>query len=415
VKEAVRAIGWVLVLALMRADAAAQPRPDGYVSVTLAGLPGVAPEAVELRARIFAEQKVRPREWLTLQGAGFVEGLVRGRSGLHRDAIVRPLELYAEFANERADVRVGYSRIVWGRLDEIQPTDVVNPLDLARYFFEGRAEARIAVPLARGRVFFGERATLEGVLVPLARRDRFDRLDEESSPFNLLSERVVCLAIGVCPPLVVPLEDPPATWKNVQGGGRLSATAGRVDLSVVAYRKTETRYQLPPGGGQPPGAGGQLPAGIVAEPGFSRVTMVGGDVETARGAWAFRAEGAAFLGDSDRFQAGAGFDRRAGDFHLSGTLIVTRDEPLFGGAARTTTSVVAGAERTFARERYRTRGFAVYNLDDRAAFLRNITSAELATNLVLELSGGWFIGDGTDIIGLFADRDFLYARLRLHF
>ena len=44
----------------------------------------------------------------------------------------------------------GFTRVVWGRLDEIQPTDVINPLDVSRFFFEGRAEARLPVALVRG-------------------------------------------------------------------------------------------------------------------------------------------------------------------------------------------------------------------------------------------------------------------------
>ena len=82
------------------------------------------------------------------------------------DLIARPQELYVEFVSERADFRLGYSRIVWGRLDELQPTDVVNPLDLAKFFFEGRAEARIPVAMARARFFLPASTTLEAVVVP---------------------------------------------------------------------------------------------------------------------------------------------------------------------------------------------------------------------------------------------------------
>jgi hypothetical protein len=36
-------------------------------------------------------------------------------------------------------------------------------------------------------------------------------------------------------------------------------------------------------------------------------------------------------------------------------------------------------------------------------------------NVAVEGSIGWFFGDSTDAIGRFADRDFLYARLKLYF
>ena len=103
------------------------------------------------------------------------------------DLIARPQELYVELVSEHADLRLGYSRVVWGRLDELQPTDVVNPLDLAKFFFEGRAEARMPVAMARARFFLAASTTLEALVVPQFRPGRFDQLDEPTSAFNLLA------------------------------------------------------------------------------------------------------------------------------------------------------------------------------------------------------------------------------------
>jgi hypothetical protein len=116
---------------------------------------------------------------------------------------------------------------------------------------------------------------------------------------------------------------------------------------------------------------------------------------------------------------------------VSGTVLVHHEGALSCSAhdvcavtgptkAYSSTSVVVAADRSFARERYRTQTFAVYNATERATFLRNTTSVELRTNVVLEGSVGWFFGSGTsrarrDVIGRFSDRDFLHARLRVHF
>ena len=68
----------------------------------------------------------------------------------------------------RFDLRAGAARLVWGRLDEFQPTDVVNPIDLSRFLMEGRSEARLPVGLVRGRaVFLPHSTTLEAVVVPV--------------------------------------------------------------------------------------------------------------------------------------------------------------------------------------------------------------------------------------------------------
>lgn len=372
-----------------------QPLPGGYITVTLDALPNAPVAATELRARLFAEKTVRPSDLMTIHVAGYVDGLVADRSGGTRDAIARPQEAYIELAGARADLRLGYSRTVWGRLDEVQPSDVVNPLDLARFFFEGRAEARLPVALARGRLFFGERATIEAVLVPDFRRGRFDQLDEESSPFNL--ERGLLPMGG----------EPATTFGNMQGGGRVSLTTGRVDWSASVYRgfRSFAEYELLPL--DPLAPTPRLPARRT----FPRYTMVAGDFETATGEWVWRGEAAVFSEGGPRsFDAGFGFDRRAGRYHISGSILLRRER-----GTPFTSSLVAAADRTFSRERYRTRAFAVYNIDDRAAFLRNITTMELHENVSLEGSIGWFFGEGDDIIARFADRDFLYARLRVHF
>ena len=137
---------------------AAQAPVTGYVSMLLdvVGRPatggGGRDADVEWRPRAFLEYRRDVGDHVRLRLSGYVEGLVADRHQAESpttDLIARPQELYVEFVSERADLRLGYSRIVWGRLDELQPTDVVNPLDLAKFFFEGRAEARIPVAMAR--------------------------------------------------------------------------------------------------------------------------------------------------------------------------------------------------------------------------------------------------------------------------
>ena len=72
-------------------------------------------------------------------------------------------EAWIEVAGSKGDLRAGYGRIVWGRLDEIQPSDVINPLDTARFLFDGRGAARLPVAFLRGRVFASHDFVIEGV------------------------------------------------------------------------------------------------------------------------------------------------------------------------------------------------------------------------------------------------------------
>jgi hypothetical protein len=346
------------------------------------------------------------------------------------------LEAWAEFRGSHSDLRAGFGRIAWGRLDEVQPTDVVNPIDVSRFLLEGRSEARIAVPLVRARVFNADRFTLEGVLVPAFRHGRFDRLDEASSPFNLLADTspVDATPPGFCGP-VFPCADhwsfERRTVEGVQGGARAGITTGRVDWSVSGWR-------------------GFLPFALVAgaDPRSGavnlehrRFTMLGGDVETVVGQWAIRGEAAFFperptqgeppvgIFESNALEAGVGVDRRAGDFTLSGTVLLRRDHvkyrvPRFPGPResyrdliepRTNVSVVGGFSRTFNRDRIETRVFSLVNPGDRAAFVRGVLSWKPADDVTIESSIGWFAGEGDDVITQFGDRDFGYVRLKYYF
>jgi len=292
---------------------AAQAPVTGYVSMLLdvVGRPatdvGGRDADIEWRPRAFLEYRRDAGDHVRLRLSGYVEGLVADRHQVESpttDLIARPQELYVEFVSERADLRLGYSRIVWGRLDELQPTDVVNPLDLAKFFFEGRAEARIPVAMARARLFLAASTTLEAVVVPQFRPGRFDQLDEPTSAFNLLA--------GILPPGTKRGPGPRTSWTNLQGGARLQTTTGRVDWSVSGYRGFETFGVL------------QLtPDAAALEEAFPRFTMVGGDFETVHGEWGIRGEVAAFVDDSFQttevpvaldgrsIEGGIGADRKA--------------------------------------------------------------------------------------------------------
>ena len=116
-------------------------------------------------------------------------------------------------------------------------------------------------------------------------------------------------------------------------------------------------------------------------------------------------------------EAGIGVDRKAGNYRVSGTLIFTEQPD------RNDITLVTLIDRSFARETRSLRAFAVYNPRAGSAFARVIASLSLRDNVSLEGSGGWFTGGGlpraqsrvVDILARFADRDFLYARLKVFF
>jgi hypothetical protein len=384
----------VLLVLLAAPAARAQQDIDGYVSTLVSVMPDVDASAgrqqvTELRARVFVEGLWNPNATWHLRAGLFAEGLAAdrqplGASGTANDAVLEPADAYVELRRPAFDVRAGMSRIVWGRLDEFQPTDVVNPVDLSRFILEGRSEARLPVALVRGRIHLPRDSMLEAIVVPVFRRGPFDRLEEETSPFRL------------SPPGAIDRGEPAAAWRNLQGGARLTSTIGRVDWGVSAWRGFE-----------------HFPSSLGL---FPRFTMVGADFETVSGPWGLRGELAWFDSATPRsFEGGIGADRRAGNYRVALNAVVSHGDD-------TDVTLVGWAERSFARETRSVRLLGVYDPSDQTTFVRGIGSWSVRDNVSLELSAGWLTSDeaglprsGTDVLALLSRRDFLYARVKLHF
>ena len=410
---------------------------DGHVSIGVDHLPNLD-DTSELRARLFVERAWTSGSW-RLRGAMRAEGLAADRDRTRRDGHLQVREATVAWSGRAFDVRAGIGTIVWGRLDEVQPTDVINPLDASKYLLDGRAEARLPVTHVRARWFAGEKAAVEAVWVPFFRRGRYDVLDEASSPFNLTNDATRCTPGPACPPVAsFQRVEPSRTLGGSQGGARLSATSGRVDWAIAVYSGYPGFGRLAvipvgvlvPAGTPPPPL---PPTTVLVRERFPRFTMIGGDAETVRGDWSIRGEAALTTGDTvvtgasplgvagRSIRAGVGADRKAGAFSLSGTVLIEHrdadaDQALgIAGDADTNVSLVVGSERGFARDTRKVRVFGAWNVADASAFARTIGSWSLRDNLSLEGSVGWFFGRGDDTISRFADRDFVTVSLKTYF
>ncbi len=157
-------------------------------------LPNV--DATELRVRLDGTVDVEVNDAWVIKAGSWIDTLAGSRRDESAaDLVYQPGEIYARYRHERFDVTAGFQRVVWGTLDEIQPTDVVNPIDVSRFLIDGRSEARLPVLALRGRLFLPRDTTVDAVYLPFFRRGRYDLLDEETSPFNV---RADSCRDGVC-------------------------------------------------------------------------------------------------------------------------------------------------------------------------------------------------------------------------
>ena len=397
---------------------------SGAVSVLADTFPNRA-RTPELRSRALVRTTIDAGARVRFTLAGLAEGLVAGGEGSGRDGIAEADDVSMDLTAARFDLRAGFTRAIWGRLDEIQPTDVINPLDLSHFFFEGREAARLPVALVRGRWHFSESKVLEVVFVPRFRPGRFDRLDEATSPFS---------PTGDTGSTTVVRRPSGAMWRASQGGGRFTSSTRRVDWTVGAYRGFRPLPVYRISGGAGPDAPGVLIEG--SYPGF---TMVSGDFETAFQRWAIRGEAVVSRDDavpSSRglalsrgriVQAGLGADRSLAGYRVLGEILykwVALDpgaipaDPLSADPAafdRHAVSAVLVAERRFARETRVLRAFGIYDATARNGVVRGVASIQLARRLWAETAVGWFLGRRSGALGPFIDSDFLYVRLTSRF
>lgn len=363
----------------------------------------------EARTRLLARYDTTiDKRWFVVASA-CADG-VTGSDDRGTQGIVRPLENYLERRGARFEIRLGMSNVAWGVLDELSPQDVVNPIDVSRFVLEGRSEARLPVPLARVRVFLPASLTLEGLLVPYARRGAFDQLDETRSPF-------APEGLGG-----LPRSDSRLTADAVEGGLRLRGTGSGIDWGVSMYRDIVDfdRYEL-----SATGPVARRPARW----------MGGGDIETARGDWVFRGDAAVFIDDplqafvenplqGERipaivpkvsFQGGIGADRRVGEttFFINALYSHLPEDPRID--AEDEMSLIGGLTRDFSQGTRTLKLFSLWNASSGSGFSRAIWDEELVENLRLEVSGGLFLGQGGQVFRLVEDADFVTARIRFYF
>jgi hypothetical protein len=419
-----------MLLLLASPQGAPEPPIDVRASASVVADAVVKQDANELRPQLAALVTMAPSTWFTARADATVEALVSGRETDITALELRVRDVWAEARGRWGDIRGGWARLNWGRLDELSPADVVNPLDAAKFVFEGRSEARLAVPLVRARFLPSDRLTIEGVYSPRLVRGTYDLLDEETSPFNLTRDIVLPAGIDVLAgrehvEQTGPGQFEPLDYGVASGGARVLGTIGRVDVGLSTYRGVD---------GFGPVLFQPLSASIV--PGVEvvgqlvelhpRFVMYAADFETVSGPWAWRGEAAYF---SERtfaattfpgtvpgtsFASGLGFDRRAGPLRVFGTFLMQRESaPLDGSAVRTDYTLVGSVDRTFNRDRMTVRAFVATNPADQSGFVRGIFLWKARDRVALEVSGGAFLGTSDDLIGRFEGRDFVAGKLRV--
>ena len=140
----------------------------------------------EWRNRLFLEKREDVEDRLTFYLSGRIDTLLSNREEENNDIIARVDDAYCNLYLEKGEVTIGYSKVFWGKLDQLSPVDIVNPLDISQLFLETeRKEAKLAVPIFMVSHYSGEQNRLDIMVLPFFKKGTYDELSERTSPFNI--------------------------------------------------------------------------------------------------------------------------------------------------------------------------------------------------------------------------------------
>lgn len=188
-------------------------------------------------------------------------------------------DAYLELSLEHSQFRLGKQQIVWGALDGLKVTDVLNPQRFREFILEPFDKSRIATFSAYGDITVGETRVELAWLPDETTHD----LAEEGDWFAFRAQR---FALGVPPeqqtPGVIQVGNP--NPELARGAVRITRSFGGTSASVIAahtldYEPTAQIVQLADGP-------------QIVQRNYHSLSLYGLTLESAIGPFAFRAEAA---------------------------------------------------------------------------------------------------------------------------
>lgn len=142
-------------------------------------------------------------------------------------------EAYGGWYTPYFSLEVGKKIFAWGKADEFNPTDLINPEDYRWFITFDKPQRKIGVPMAAATVSY-DAWSLQGVAIPVFTPALLPDPASDWLPWQLALQYDIAAAM----PDLVTLQrgnTPEPKAENVQGAARLSGSIGRFDLEAVAF------------------------------------------------------------------------------------------------------------------------------------------------------------------------------------
>jgi len=216
-----------------------------------------------------------------------------------KDIFLSLNEAYLDVVFRSVEFRIGKQKVSWGRLDDIQPTDNLNPEDLTEFYFRPELERKIGIPAMSVTGYLGL-WTAELVWNPFYTAYRLaNENDRWFAPLLSVADRVETPLGAVAVRTRYPdVDGPPHTFASSDVALRVVRPIGSAQVSASVFHgwdKTATfgargtATLVPTGDPTTPVA---TSADLSLYPTLHRITVIGADLAVPVSVVALRAEAA---------------------------------------------------------------------------------------------------------------------------
>jgi hypothetical protein len=437
------------------------------------------------RLDLYAEQRVTRRISWRLALTGRVGGPPEHTSGAGVFGLDRTFqnfspsleygEAYFDYSGDDFDLRAGMQKFFWGRLDSIQPNDLLSPREAEDPFLTDAADAKIAVPAISGSYYppvadgiedwlSEPRITL--VWEPIAVPWRFPLLTERWYPPAGVADPL--LEVPAQPGLPCPCQisvtqetsnspAPARRFDNGNVGLQLSGRSASVDWSVIFFDGYDPapafvvpiRLELEPD----PVLGAIGTASTQLRPAYERFQAIGADFAFAADAFTVRGEAnwrfrrpypmdltdvadrviadpakvqALLQGDTvvepsfvkrDSLAWGLGVDTLVAGYlpilEVYQLVLLNNDQPLL--VKNVDTRLIANVSRRFLRDRIEAEVSAIWGIESGYELVRALATFDLTDDIELRAGVLGIWGRDQSLIGQFNRNSELFGGVRYRF
>lgn len=216
-----------------------------------------------------------------------------------KDLFVELEEAYVDLFFADVEMRIGKQKIFWGQLDEIQPTDNLNPERFTEFFFRPEADRKIGIPAVTLTGYRGP-WTVEAVWAPFYTAYRLPHRRDRWFPPLLRVPSRVDTPLGALPVRTryPDVDPPPWTLANSDAALRVRRFLAGAEMSASVFHGWDkspsfavqsTALVVPTGD---PAAPVAPSVDLAIAPSLHRITIVGADAAVPIWLLALRAEAA---------------------------------------------------------------------------------------------------------------------------